>query len=93
MGYGLKPIKLTGDGVAKVGRGKLHFIAITSDTTAATVTIYDNATEATGTVVFKATAVASKTDSHNIDKGMRFDDGLYVDFDAHTTEVLLGIDE
>jgi len=71
----------TADAAIYVGRGTLNAVTVLTDgTNAATLTIYDNASAASGTVLYKsivAGADLQKADVYNL--AIRCVNGLYAD--------------
>lgn len=71
----------TADAAIYVGRGTLNAVTVLTDgTNAATLTIYDNATAASGTVLYKTSIAGSELSQHTVHNlAVRCVNGLYAD--------------
>ncbi len=96
MPIGLSQTRITADGVIKgSGTGFLRDVIVTtSKTGAGEVLIYDNASAATGTVIFRVQTAKSADATHGVStiydlpgRGMYFANGLYGDISGGTTAV------
>jgi hypothetical protein len=81
---------ITGDGQimksGQVGRGKLHSVILTAGVDAATVTVYDHASSATGNVLAYIATPAGTTAQIFVGR-TAFVNGLYADTTGTTPKV------
>lgn len=85
-----QPKILEASGVVKATRGYLKRIIVSHGGTVAKLTIYDNASAASGTKLFEGnfmSVVAAKTTSKPIDIGVAFENGCYANFDSGADEI------
>lgn len=70
-------------GVIKATQGVIHRIVVTASSSGV-ITLYDNATAASGTKIINALSVAAKD---NFEINAQFDNGLYLSIDTGTATV------
>jgi len=87
-----KSKRLVADGVVKGSRGLLHSVIVnpTGTVTAGVITVYDNGSAASGTIIFQST-IPTTTGPLSLVFDVQAKQGIYVDFDGTIANVAVTV--